>query len=113
MNLPGWRARFETSQSQFGVEEQTTVCGRQATRQVGDVAPRAATGLVLSPTGDFSHIYESHPARVEVALAFEYASQSILVGWSVEAMERDAWHAAEEHFFASIACANVGAAGSE
>jgi hypothetical protein len=51
------------------------------------------------------HLYEASPPAIEVASAFELRGRKVLVAWSVAAAQREAWRAAEKHFFASVGCA--------
>ena len=60
------------------------------------------------PRSEFKEIngkrYWERPPRTTVALGFEHNGTPMIATWTVEAAHREAFAAAEKHFFDSIQC---------
>jgi hypothetical protein len=104
-DLAGWRKLYDPPrQAAFGGEAGTTLCGRPSKRQEVTVEPVRATGGFIGPDGKAVTMEHDDPRTVHVAVASRVGGQPFVAVWSVDAAQREAYRAAEEHFFVSIRC---------
>lgn len=104
-DLVGWRKIYgPPCQAAFGDEASTTLCGQTAKRQEVTVEPMQATGGFIGPDGKAVTMEHNDPRMVHVAVASRIGDQPFVAVWSVNGAQREAYRAAEEHFFASIRC---------
>lgn len=104
MSLAWWRGRFGGTGASLGAESAATICGRAGARQEVAVPARSATGLVPQ-AGGVRQVDERTPAQVQVAVSgTTRAGVPFVVAWIVDADQRDALRADEDHFFASLRC---------
>jgi hypothetical protein len=102
--LAGWRRRFLPTAT-IGPEAPIKVCGRPGHRQEVRTAAESATGGFPTPDGRIEERTITTPARVHVAIAGATAAGvEFVVNWVVDADQRDAMRADEDHFLASITC---------
>jgi hypothetical protein len=105
MSLAWWRGRFGGRDATLGAEASATICGRPGARQEVTVAAEHASGLVPGQDGAIGHVEHDLPARIHVAVSgTTKAGVSFVASWIVEAPQRDALRADEDHFLASLRC---------
>ncbi len=102
-SLAWWRNRFLPAAT-LGPETALQVCGRPGYRQEVSSPAESATGSF--PTGSgMEERTTMTPARVHVAIAGTTAAGlGFVLSWVVDADQRDAMRADEDHFIASITC---------
>jgi hypothetical protein len=102
--LASWRKAFMPS-AKRGPESAVLVCGRPGRRQEVTTAADSATGGFATPDGHIEERTSTTPARVHVAIAGTTSTGiELVVNWVVDADQRDAMRADEDHFLASITC---------
>jgi hypothetical protein len=102
-SLAWWRNRFLPA-ANVGPETPLQVCGRPAHRQEVSAPADSATGSFPTASGMPERTTKT-PARVHVAVAGTTAADlGFVVSWVVDADQRDAMRADEDHFIASITC---------
>jgi hypothetical protein len=102
-SLAWWRNRFLPAAT-LGPETALQVCGRPAHRQEVSAPAVSATGS-FPTAGGMEERATVTPARVHVAIAGATAAGlGFVVSWVVDADQRDAMRADEDHFIASITC---------
>jgi len=103
-SLAWWRNRFLPS-AKIGPESAIQICGRAGHRQEVSAPADSATGGFATPDGHIEERTSTTPGRVHVAIAGTTAAGlGFVVSWVVEADQRDAMRADEDHFLASISC---------
>lgn len=103
--LAWWRGRFGGRRAVLGPETVTTICGRPGARQEVSVPEERATGAFRGSDGRIGHIPHRVPPQVHVAVAGTTPTGTpFVVTWVVDAGQRDALRADEDHFLASIRC---------
>jgi hypothetical protein len=105
--LASWRAAF-SSVSVLGPETPVTVCGRPAVRQEATFAGGTVTrGYEHAADGAIQHLDQREPATTEIAVSFEARTGvPAVASWRIETSLRGAHRVDEDHFFASISCAD-------
>jgi hypothetical protein len=102
-SLAWWRNRFLTA-AKVGPETPLQACGRPAQRQEVSAPADSATGS-FPTANEVQERTTRTPARVHVAIAGTTAAGlGFVVSWVVDADQRDAMRADEDHFIASITC---------
>lgn len=103
-DLASWRGSYAARGATFGGVDRLTVCGAPAKRQVAEIAPESATGILRGPDGSVGHVSADKPAVFAVAVAFAIVGRPVLVEWVVPATERARYRAAEKRFLGSLSC---------
>lgn len=103
--LDRWRADLGERTLTF-TETTVKVCLHDATRMETATPAETAEGYAPAPPGAGSGhmIMARTPARVHVAIGVMSGRQPLLLEWVVDADQREAHRADEQHFFASLRC---------
>ena len=86
----------------FGPEEDVTIGGLPARRQVATVEASSSVGAVQKPDGSIGHIYSSWEGMTHVAVSLKLGEQSILIKCQVATAQREEHYTAEQHFWHAI-----------
>lgn len=123
-SLEAWRGNYNGHKGvTFSAEQAITMCGGPAKRQelsmeASQVAIRRPTAMQLNSgvagaggkaPGDVSHastedepVIRNNPARMQVAIEMTVKDTPVLVTWTVETDSREAFAAAEKHYFEAL-----------
>jgi len=104
-DLDRWRERLALRQVSFGPVDDVEVCSATGRLQTAEVA--AAAGAIGGwPQGDgtIEHRAAEFGAEHQAAMHFVHGGRSVLVTWAVPLGQREAWAAAEAHFFGGVRC---------
>lgn len=105
ITLDWWRDQFGSRALAFQPIVATTVCGREGRRQEVTVPETRAVGSFRGSDGSIGHMSNRVGPRVHVAVAgTTTAGSPFVLAWNVDADQRDALRADEDHFLASIRC---------
>lgn len=124
-SLEAWRGGYAgNTAATFGPEESITSCGKAAKRQelsmaATQVAIRRPAAMQLNSgiagpgvgttSGEVTHaavedkpVIRDNPARTQVAIELTLKETPVVITWTIETDKREAFAAAEKHYFHSL-----------